>query len=103
MPRWLWFAPLAGLTALLALGLYRLSGWAVNLTETDVIELAAEQYYKDAAADGIVSNRATDCVARPGAGAVWITVTCVSEARRYVYDLDRAGRFLSPDPLGPRT
>jgi hypothetical protein len=103
MPRWLWFAPLAGLTALLAVGVYRLSGWTSQITETDVIQLAADRYREDAQADGVTTDRDTDCVARPGAPPAWITVTCVNDVRTYVYDLDRVGRFLVRPVTGPST
>lgn len=103
MPRWLWFTPLAGVTLLLAVGVYRLGGTAADLTETDVILLAADQYRDDAARQGLDPDRATDCVARPGSGSVWITVTCVNGERRFVYQMDRAGRFIPSSSSGPET
>ncbi len=103
MPRWLWFAPLAGLTAVLAVGAYKTGVWVTGVSETDAILMAAEQYTQDAFADGVAVDQATDCVARPGRGEVWITVTCGRDAKRYIYQMDRLGRFIMRGGDGPRT
>lgn len=103
MPRWLWFAPLVGLTAVLAVGAYKAGVWVMGVSETDAILMAAEQYTQDASENGVAVNQATDCVARPGQGAVWITVTCGRDAHRYVYQMDRLGRFITRDVHGPNT
>lgn len=104
IPNWLWFAPLAGLTALLAFGVFRLGQWSAQMTETDVILRASEQYLVDAAQEGQrEADAATDCVALPGSGQVWIRVFCARGARSYIYDMTRKGMFLRQVHDGPRT
>lgn len=92
MPRWLWFAPLAGLLIATALLAYRQGRIVAQITETDLIETYAVYYTKTYGPPAL----ATDCVARPGAeSAVWIVVSCMSpRGDRIDYPIDRLGRLL---------
>lgn len=97
MPRWIWFAPLGGLTLILALWAFRLGWIAATITETDVITTYAQKYVVDRAEQSGGDNAAiTDCIAYPGAQrGVWIVVSCVPNARedgqRYTYHVNRFG------------
>jgi len=92
MPRWLWWTPLAVLTLLAGLLLFR-QGWiAAHMTETDVIDHFAARYVAEH------GGQKSDCVAVPGRSAqVWIEVHCGDVA---IYPVDRAGRLISL-PEGP--
>jgi hypothetical protein len=72
MPNWAWFLPLALIVSLAALYAFRLGWLAANLTEGDAI-LAYADRYRALAGPGA---QASDCVAVPGQGRVWLTVIC---------------------------
>lgn len=95
MPRWLWWTPLAVLTVVAGLLLFR-QGWiAAHMTETDVINHYAARYVADH------GGSRTDCIALPGrADDVWIEVRCGATV---IYPVDRAGRLVLPDVSGPET
>ncbi|QFT60298.1 hypothetical protein FIU94_15830 [Sulfitobacter sp. THAF37] len=93
MPRWLWWTPLAVLTVVVGVLLFR-QGWiAAQMTETDVIDHYASRYVAEH------GGRKTDCHAVPAsAPRVWIEVRCGDAV---VYKVDRAGRLVLPDPAEP--
>jgi hypothetical protein len=95
MPRWLWWTPLALLTLVAVLLVFR-QGWiAAHMTETDVINHYATRYVADH------GGRISDCVAVPGrAAGIWIEVRC---GAKVIYPVDRTGRLVLPDLSGPNT
>jgi len=73
-----------------------LMGWRVaSMTETDVIEAAADRYVSDH--DG----RREDCAAQPGTPPVWITVVCTRNGRGAIYQFDNLGRMKEIAPADP--
>lgn len=81
---------------LTASGLGLLLGLRVaTLDESTVIDRAARLHV---AAGG----RAEDCVARPGAGGIWLVVTCGRADEAVVRAFDRWGFAVDP-ALGPDT
>jgi hypothetical protein len=72
---------------------------AAGRGETPVIEAMAARYLA-AAGPGA---RATDCMARPGQGALgWLVVTCGQGARLHEYHVNRLGwltREILPAPV----
>ena len=89
MPRWLLWMPIAALTVATAVFGLR-AGWHVSaLTESDVINRAAEDYLS-----GDVTRQATDCAAQPSdARGVWLVVICkplVGEPE--IYQASRFGK-----------
>ena len=95
MPRWLWWTPLAVLTVIAGLLVFR-QGWiAAHLTETDVINHYAARYVTDH------GGQKADCLAVPGRTAgVWIEVRCGADV---IYPVDRSGRLVLRDITGPNT
>jgi hypothetical protein len=101
MPRWLWWAPLAALTGLGAVLVFRL-GWIVaTLEQSDVIARYAALYLQEAG----TGAKPTDCAAYPAPdwANVWIVVRCkpmgetgVFEAVYYVNRF--GGRVAAPLP-----
>ena len=76
MSRWLLWMPVAALTVATALFGLRVGVLTSNLSETDMINQAAERYLA-----GGQDRSLTDCSARPNAErVVWLTVTCVPKA-----------------------
>lgn len=72
-PRLIWFIPLAGVIALLAVMGLRLGWIAATLTETDVINRHAAIYLSEGGASE------TDCFAFPSqTRGIWIVVRCTS-------------------------
>ena len=105
MPRWLWFAPLAGLLIAVAIWAFRLGWIATTITETDVITRYSQLYMSEAGA----SARLTDCAGLPGdREGVWIIVRCQRDGQRHDYPVDRFGRLVdiprdAPQPEAPQT
>ena len=95
VPRWLWFAPLAGVLMAVAVLAFRQGLTVAQITETDVIETYTAHYV---ALHG-QKARATDCSGRPSAQkGVWIIVTCQSATgQRFDFPIDRFGRLLLLD------
>lgn len=93
MPRWLWWAPLALLTFVVVLLVFR-QGWiAAHFTETDVINHYAARYVQEHA------GQLSECLAMPGRSAgVWIEVRCGADV---IYPVDRAGRLVARDVARP--
>ncbi|MEE4189653.1 MAG: hypothetical protein V2I76_14565 [Roseobacter sp.] len=92
MPRWVWFMPLAALSAALGVWAFRMGWIAATLTETDVILAYADLYLETHQGPAF----ATDCSARPDElEQVWLVVTCIAQdGARYDYPVDRFGRLL---------
>ncbi|KNG93957.1 hypothetical protein [Pseudaestuariivita atlantica] len=88
MRGWAPFAVLVVATGVMAF----VAGWqARGVTETDVIERYTARYVAD-------GGSATDCIAVPGEGRVWIEVRCGA----IVYHASRFGRLLKVErPGGP--
>lgn len=101
MPRWLWWTPLAVLTVVAGLLVFRMGYVAAHMTETDVINHYAALYV----AEGPKGARVTDCAARPGdAKGVWLIISCGGAAHVVQYHVDRAGRLVDgSNAAGPRT
>lgn len=72
MPRWLLWTPVAALTAAMALFGLRAGVAYTHLSESDVINRAAQSYLS-----GGQDRSASDCSARPSQqDRVWLVVTC---------------------------
>lgn len=95
--RWPRVLPLVALTALAAIGFYRLGQQRAGLTETDVIEAVAKRYVGEA---GAGAARA-DCAARPSDDAgIWLVVTCTGPEGRFRYAVSPLGGISAPR-VGP--
>lgn len=57
-------------------------------SETEVIDRIAAGYVTE------TGGALTDCAARPGPGAAWLTVYCEGDHGRFAYPVDRAGRSI---------
>ncbi len=89
MTRWMWWAPLIGLTALIAIYAFRLGWIAVHLTESDAITTYAAQYSQ---ATG--GAPATDCFAESAeVYGLWLVVRCIDGDSQslHSYYLNRVG------------
>lgn len=98
MPRWLWWTPLAVLTLVAGLLLFR-QGWIrAHLNETDVISHYAALYVAETGGEAKV----TDCVARPGGQSdIWLVVRCEQPRSGRVrhFPLDWSGRLIDLNTL----
>jgi hypothetical protein len=107
MPRWLLWTPVMALTAATAVFGLR-AGWHVaTLSESDVINRAAQDYLA-----GGQGRSAVDCIAVPARqSAVWITVICSPQGQTpAIYHATRTGKIhlgtaqpAMPETLVPET
>lgn len=89
MPRWLLWTPIAALTVATAVFGVR-TGWHVsNLSESDVINKAAQAYV-----NAKENRRETDCSASPSQdGSIWLIVTCTPlSGAALTYEATRFGK-----------
>ncbi|MEN8892895.1 hypothetical protein [Planktotalea arctica] len=95
MPRWLLWTPIAALTVATAFFGLRAGWYHSNLTETDVIERAAQSYLS-----GGQGRSPSDCSAVPAPQArVWLTVTCTpSGGAPETYHATRLGTVQRGEP-----
>ncbi|SPF80565.1 hypothetical protein [Pseudoprimorskyibacter insulae] len=97
MPPWVKWIPLAVLTLWVSLHFLRLGWIAANLSETDVIDIYANQYLEDRRRDGTGEGaQKSDCLAYPGEiRGIWFVVACgpkpFDAARHYEYHVNRFG------------
>ena len=83
--RWIWIAPLVLMTLYGAYLAFRQGQAVADLTETEAIAAFARHY-----TSGVPGGRATDCVARPGSGRVWLVIDCAPTP----FDSERHRRYL---------
>lgn len=88
MPRWLLWTPIAAFTVATAFFGLR-TGWQVTaLSESDVINVAVQNYL-----DGGQGRVASDCHATPSdQSGIWLTVTCSpADGPQEIYHATRFG------------
>lgn len=90
MPRWLLWTPLAALTVAAAFFGLRAGNYVSGLSESDVINAAAQSYLSG---DAVRSK--SDCAAAPAQEAgLWLTITCQpAQGPVFIYNATRLGQI----------
>ena len=96
MPRWLLWTPVAALTVAAAFFGLRAGNYVSELSESDVINAAAQSYFADAA-----GRRVSDCSAvASNDDGVWLEIICQSnEGDRVTYTATRLGQVRRASPV----